>query len=48
MRNANNPREAPKEVVVNESFDIPVGTVWTLTNEASQPIVLTFKIGKSI
>ncbi len=47
--NIQNRRQKPQNqnFHINESQVVPIGSTWTLTNEKTEPLVLTFKISKS-
>ncbi len=47
ITNQHNKRNQNQEIFVNSSIKVPIGSVWTLSNESSEPVVLTFKISKS-
>jgi hypothetical protein len=42
-----NKRNEYEEIFVNSSIKVPIGSMWTLSNVSSEPVVLTLKISKS-
>jgi hypothetical protein len=47
ITNQLNKRNENEEIFVNSSIKVPIGSMWTLSNVSSEPVVLTLKISKS-
>ena len=47
ISNQRNYRNQKQEIFVNSSIKVPIGSMWTLSNESCEPVVVTLKISKS-